>query len=104
MKQRIVVLLTVVALMVAMMLVMAAPAFARQNCTTDPVTGVTVCSGGVGFGNNPEAFSGGGHRIENLNTGDLFFAGGFGHRGGGVGGLCTGNEAAGDVVCTGTIT
>ena len=44
--KRIVVLLTVVGLMVAMMVLVAAPAFARLNCEFSGTD--TTCSGGVG--------------------------------------------------------
>ncbi len=86
MKQRILLLFTVVALMVAMMVVMAAPASARINCAFAPGTVTLVCSGGEGG----QGGGGGGHRIENFLTSDLFFAFGHGGPGGGEGGLCTG--------------
>ena len=100
MKKRIVVLLTVVALLVAMMVAMAAPAFARINCAAAPGSPLTgVCSGGEGG----QGGGGGGHRIENVQTSDLFFAYGHGGPGGGEGGLCIGplnNPSA--IVCHGS--
>jgi|SRR3712207_6623922 len=98
--KRILVLLTAALVMAAIMVALAAPAFAAFNhCTFDPVTLVSNCSGGEGG-------QGGGlgqHRIENNSNGDLFYAGGHGNPGGGAGGLCTGNLISG-VSCTGNRT
>jgi fibronectin-binding autotransporter adhesin len=101
MKKRILVLLTVMALMVVMVAISAAPAFARLNCEFDITTFTSVCSGGEGGQGGGFGF----HREEDFLSSDIFFSGGTGGggggAGGGTGGHCRGNQISGDVVCHG---
>ncbi len=92
MMRRILVLLTVVALMVAMMVVMAAPAFARVNCEGGGATENLFCRGGEG-----SQGGGFGNLISVDNTQPGYYSvyirgegGGGDGSGGGGGGRCTG--------------
>ena len=84
--KRIVMLLTVGALMMAMVAMSAAPAFAKQNCSFDESSGVYSCRGGEGYGGFHEAVGAfgsgfGGQYSVDTNTGDEVLIGG-----GGIGG------------------
>src|ERR687898_1234541 len=94
--KRIVVLLTVGALMMAMVAMSAAPAFAKQNCSFDESSGVYSCRGGEGYGGFHEAVGAfgsgfGGQYSVDTNTGDEVLIGG-----GGVGGHPPKNNGGGD--------
>ena len=94
MKKRILVLLTVVVLMVVMLAISVAPAFARANCETDFTTLTNVCSGGEGG----KGGGFGGHSVHNFGTADIVFSGNIS----GTGGVhCTGNFISGEEVCHG---
>ena len=100
--KRIVVLLTVVALMVATMVVMAAPAFASLNCEGGGATDdYLFCRGGEGS-------QGGGFGtllyVDLLSADTVFIrgeGGGGDGSGGGSGGRCSGNLVRDDIVCRG---
>ena len=77
-----------------LLLVLAVPALAKQNCSTDESTGITTCIGGAGSGETfnddpdaPDAVGGGGLgfggiRVESAEGDPLEFIGGRGNGGG----------------------
>ena len=92
--RRIIAVLCVMALMAAMVVVMAMPAFAKEQCGMEGTT--FMCRGGSGSGGGGSGGGSGGLFILNYQTGDIFLSGGGGNmfqgpERGGYGGHCSGN-------------
>ena len=94
--RRILTVLAVAALMAAMMVAMAMPAFAGAKDPCNIFATNLECKGGAGGGGGGSGGGAGGQRSFESN-GDLFFSGGGGGGGsdesrGGAGGHCTGSS------------
>ena len=110
--RRILMVLTVALVMAAMLVVMAAPAFAKLNGDVDASGNCTfaspfTCIGGQSFRTAGTGDTGGsgGNRTGNVpdpenNTTTSTTSGGGGRQGGGAGGRCTGETS--DLDCVGS--
>ena len=88
--RRILLVLSAAALIAAMMVAMAMPAFAGGTCNA-PAGEFIQCAGGGG----ERGGGGGGRGADDLQTGAVVQSGGFGEKGGGGGSRCVDQDCVG---------